>query len=215
MISVILVVFLVQLALSLISSVGAQTVNDLAWWIFTRLPTQQTKQAEQKVKLRNEVIRLNREMIGVSAQDNFAKWARLRREHDKAKEKYEQEAAASQSFRSSFDSIVSKLRWLGTQGVNFILNTWYAKQPMFWLPQGWVPHQAEWLLSFPRAPLGSISVNVWAIACGSVIAMISEGIVALWTLKSGEVKTGPNKGEKLKMSSAAGAAAESETKKEL
>lgn len=74
--------------------------------------------------------------------------------------------------------------------MNFILNTWYAKQPMFWLPQGWVPYQAEWVLSLPRAPLGSISVNVWAIACGSVIGMISEGIIALWTLSHGSVKTG-------------------------
>lgn len=105
-------------------------------------------------------------------------------------------ARDQQSFRASFDSIVSKLRWLGTQGVNFILNTWYAKQPMFWLPQGWVPYQAEWVLSLPRAPLGSISVNVWAIACGSVIGMISEGIIALWTLSHGSVKT---PGQKVKM----------------
>ena len=99
--------------------------------------------------------------------------------------------------------------------MNFILNTWYAKQPMFWLPQGWVPYQAEWLLSLPRAPLGSISVNVWAIACGSVIAMLSEGIVALWTLRSGTVKTGANKGEKVKMGMAAGSGEKVEVKKEL
>ena len=104
-----------------------------------------------------------------------------------------------QSFRSAFDSIVSKLRWLGTQGVNFFLNSWYAKQPMFWLPLGWIPYHAEWLLSFPRAPLGSISVNVWAIACGSVISMVSEGILALWTLQHGKVQEGANKGKKIKM----------------
>ncbi|KAK4496213.1 hypothetical protein PRZ48_012193 [Zasmidium cellare] len=196
---VILLVFVIQLLLSLISSIGAQAVNDLAWWMFTKLPNKQAAQSKETVELRNEVIRLQREMIGVSAQDNFAKWARLRREHDKAKEKYEKQARDQQSFRATFDSIVSKLRWLGTQGVNFVLNTWYAKQPMFWLPQGWVPYQAEWILSLPRAPLGSISVNVWAIACGSVIGMISEGIIALWTLSHGSVKTGPNKGEKLKM----------------
>jgi hypothetical protein len=95
-------------------------------------------------------------------------------------------AQASQSFRNTFDSVVSKLRWLGTQGVNFLLNGWYAKTPMFWLPQGWVPYQAEWVLSLPRAPLGSISVNVWGIACGSVIAMLGELVVAAWTLKDGK-----------------------------
>lgn len=70
---------------------------------------------------------------------------------------------------------------------------------MFWLPQGWVPYPAEWILSFPRAPLGSISVNVWAIACGSVIAMVSEFLVAAWTLRQGKVLEGSNKGEKVKM----------------
>ena len=46
-------------------------------------------------------------MSNVSAQDNFAKWARLRREHDKAKEKYEKEGKSChtvyyKSLRSTF-----------------------------------------------------------------------------------------------------------------
>lgn len=59
--------------------------------MFTKLPNKQAAQSKETVELRNEVIRLQREMIGVSAQDNFAKWARLRRDHDKAKEKYEKQ----------------------------------------------------------------------------------------------------------------------------
>jgi hypothetical protein len=49
---------------------------------------------------------------------------------------------------------------------------------MFWLPQGWAPYYAEWLLSFPRAPLGSISVQSWGIACLAVIQLLSDAIVA-------------------------------------
>ncbi|KAK4610290.1 hypothetical protein CLAFUW4_14134 [Fulvia fulva] len=212
MISVVAVVFLAQLALNVISAFGAQTVNDIAWCFFTKLPSSPAGDSQETKKLRDEVVRLNREMTATSAQDNFAKWARLRRGHDKAKEKYDKQAQSSRSLRSTFDSIVSKLRWVGTQGVNFLLTTYYAKQPMFWLPQGWVPYHAEWVLSLPRAPLGSISVNVWAIACGSVIAMLSQGIVALWALRSGEVKSGPNKGEKIQME---GMKMGSEGKKEL
>lgn len=163
-------------------------------------------------------------MTNTSAQDDFAKWARLRRQHDKAKEKYDNEgnsttpngttstavaiwklitlptsARAQESFRGNFNQITTALRFLGTQGVNFIVNTYYTKEPMFWLPQGWVPYQVEWILSFPRAPVGSISVNVWGIACGAVIGMAIEGIVALWTLRTGTVVEGPRKGEKIKM----------------
>jgi tail-anchored protein insertion receptor len=49
---------------------------------------------------------------------------------------------------------------------------------MFWLPQGWVPYYAEWLLSFPRAPLGSVSIQAWVLACGTVILLVSDAIVA-------------------------------------
>ncbi len=81
---------------------------------------------------------------------------------------------------------------------------------MFWLPQGWVPYQIEWVLSFPRAPLGSISINVWAIACASVIKMVVEGSMAVWTLRSGVVKDGPRKGEAIKMEAVPGVGAKKE-----
>lgn len=137
--------------------------------------------------------------MATSAQDDFAKWARLRRQHDKAKDKYEERSRSQQSFRYTFDRAVSALRWLSTQGLNFYINLSYAKQAMFWLPQGWVPYPAEWVLSFPRAPLGSISINIWAIACASVIGMVSEGLIALWTLRTGTVVEGPRKGGKVQM----------------
>lgn len=52
-------------------------------------------------------------------------------------------------------------------------------------------------MSFPRAPVGSISVNVWAIACAAVVAMASEALVGVWTLRTGVVQKGPRKGEKI------------------
>lgn len=91
--SVILVVFVVQLLLSLISTVGAQAINDLAWYLFTLLPTPQSRAAKENLKLRSEVVQLERELRATSAQDEFAKWAKIRRQHDKAKAKYEQEGS--------------------------------------------------------------------------------------------------------------------------
>lgn len=124
------------------------------------------------------------------------------------------QAQSLQSFRSNFDRIASTLRWLGTSGVRFLMQFWFSKQALFWIPQGWAPYYVEWLLSFPRAPLGSVSVNMWWIACASVIKMASEGLVALWTLKTGEVKVGEKKGEKVKMDFGAGMGQAGE-KKEL
>lgn len=113
-------------------------------------------------------------------------------------------AKAIQDFRSTFDKVVSALRWLGTQGLQFLCNAYYGKQPMFYLPRDWVPYPVEWILSFPRAPIGSISINVWAIACASIIAMVSEAVRASLTLKEGQVVEGNNKGQPLKMEAKSG-----------
>jgi hypothetical protein len=53
---------------------------------------------------------------------------------------------------------------------------------MFWVPAGWVPYYVEWILSFPRAPLGSVSINIWGIACASMINLVAEAIKAAYVL---------------------------------
>jgi len=53
---------------------------------------------------------------------------------------------------------------------------------MFWIPAGWVPYYVEWILSFPRAPLGSVSINIWGIACASMISLAAEAVAAAWVL---------------------------------
>jgi hypothetical protein len=45
---------------------------------------------------------------------------------------------------------------------------------MFWLPYGWFPYYAEWIISFPRAPLGSVSAPSWQLACSGVMTLLSE-----------------------------------------
>jgi hypothetical protein len=53
---------------------------------------------------------------------------------------------------------------------------------MFWIPANWVPYYAEWILSFPRAPLGSVSINIWGIACASMISLVAEAVTAVYVL---------------------------------
>lgn len=84
--------------------------------------------------------------------------------------------------QAAFNSTVKAVRWLGTQGLRFVLQFWFSKSPMFWLPANWVPYYVEWILSFPRAPLGSISIQVWTAACAAIIALASEACAAVWVL---------------------------------
>ncbi|KAG9616628.1 protein get1, partial [Aureobasidium melanogenum] len=141
--------------------------------------------------------RLKREMNAVSAQDEFARWAKLRRTHDKAVADYEKSSSSVQDTKAKFDKTANVLRWLGTNGMRYLLQFWFSRQALFWLPQGWVPGYVEWLLAFPRAPKGSISIQLWGIACTSVISMSSEAIVAMYVLatKRPDVQTGKQEQE--------------------
>lgn len=88
---------------------------------------------------------------------------------------------------------------------------------MFWLPKGWVPYYGEWLLSFPRAPLGSISIQAWGLACGAVILLVSDAIVALVALLSSVrmAQAQKGKGQPIKVASEDTPKEKTEVKKEL
>lgn len=214
--SLLVLVFVLQLAIHLVNTFGAATINSLLWTLYNRFisPTETTP--EQKA-LKAEFLRLRTELNATSSQDQFAKWAKLRRQHDKVLEQLEKGKSSNDSFKSTFDSSVNALRWIGTNGLRLFLQFWYSKQAMFWIPKGWVPYYAEWLLSFPRAPLGSISIQAWGLACGAVILLVSDAIVALVALLSnvGMAQAQKHRGQPMKVSSQDTPKEKAEVKKEL
>jgi tail-anchored protein insertion receptor len=86
------------------------------------------------------------------------------------------------STKTKVDSFASTARWISTNGLRYFIQFWYTKEAIFYIPAGWVPYWAEWLLSFPRAQLGSVSVQVWTVACATVVRLIGGVIVALYTV---------------------------------
>lgn len=50
---------------------------------------------QEQTRLRKEVVRLKREMNAISAQDDFARWAKIRRQHDKALEEHDKKGTFS------------------------------------------------------------------------------------------------------------------------
>ncbi|KAI0378296.1 CHD5-like protein-domain-containing protein [Hypomontagnella monticulosa] len=185
MISLLLLIFLVELGAHLVNTIGASTINDLLWTLYLALPTETSKQETEKKKLQKDFLTIRRDLNATSSQDQFAKWAKLRRQHDKLMEQLEQMKTSHDASKAKFDSYVNILRWLATTGLKFILPFWYAKQPMFWLPHGWFPYYAEWILSFPRAPLGSVSIASWQTACTGVVMLLSDTIAAFLGLALG------------------------------
>ncbi|GAT25476.1 CHD5 domain protein [Aspergillus luchuensis] len=118
-------------------------------------------------------------MNNTSSQDEFAKWAKLRRKHDKTMEEYEAINKQLSSQKTSFDWGVKIVRWFGTSGLKFFLQFWYSKTPVFHLPEGWLPYYVAWVLSFPRAPMGSVSIQIWSNVCATAITTMAEVVTAV------------------------------------
>lgn len=59
------------------------------WNLYNRLPTPTSKSAQEQRELKRQYLKLKTEMSATSSQDEFAKWAKLRRQHDKVLEQLE------------------------------------------------------------------------------------------------------------------------------
>ncbi|KAL2759387.1 hypothetical protein ACRALDRAFT_2077761, partial [Sodiomyces alcalophilus JCM 7366] len=172
--SLLVIIFLLEVAIRIVDTIGAATINNLLWIVLNHLPIETSKQASEHRKLQAEFLKVRKELNGTSSQDQFAKWAKLRRSHDKLLEQLEASKKSLDASRSKFDSYITAFRMLVTRVPQYALPFWYAKQPMFWLPYGWFPYYVEWILSFPRAPIGSVSIVSWQLACTGMIALISD-----------------------------------------
>ncbi len=63
--------------------------------------------------------------------------------------------------------------------MQMLLQFWHAKTPVFTYPRGWLPWPVEWILAFPRCPYGAVSINVWSMTCGTVVAMVGNELLGI------------------------------------
>nr|Q5B538.2 RecName: Full=Protein get1; AltName: Full=Guided entry of tail-anchored proteins 1 [Aspergillus nidulans FGSC A4] len=191
MISLIWTIFILHIAIFLVNTIGAATIDNLLWLLYLKLPTSLYQTAQEQTKLKREVVQLKRDMNNTSSQDEFAKWAKLRRRHDKALSEYEALNQKLSSQKGSFDWFVKIARWLSTTGLKIFIQFRYSKTPVFELPGGWLPYPVEWVLAFPRAPQGSVSVQVWNSVCATAVTVIAEIITGLALQVKGSAQAVP------------------------
>lgn len=219
MASLLVIIFVVEIAVVVVNSIGATAINDLLWRLYSSTPMGTSKLVREQRELQKSYLAVRRDLNATSSQDEFAKWAKLRRQHDKMLEQLEKMKTGIDASRGSFDKTVSSARWLCTSGLRWFLPFWYSREPMFWLPHGWFPYYAEWLISFPRAPLGSVSVASWQLACRGVIALVADtiGAVLKLVMDAGQEaqQAGGRQREEPMRASAAQSEGEKEGKKEL
>ncbi|KAK3397026.1 CHD5-like protein-domain-containing protein [Sordaria brevicollis] len=177
--SLLVIIFAVELVVQLVNTIGAATINNLLWRIALSLPIPLSAEFAEQRKKQKEYLAVRRDLNATSSQDEFAKWARLRRQHDKLLEDLEKRKKDLDGSKTKFDRTLTSVRVVATRGVQWFLPFWYSREPMFWLPYGWFPYYVEWFASFPRAPLGSVSIVVWQWACTGVLALAIETVMAV------------------------------------
>ncbi|KAK1750028.1 CHD5-like protein-domain-containing protein [Echria macrotheca] len=177
--SLLVLIFAVELAVQLINTIGAATINNLLWRSVIALPLPIASKFTEQRKKQKEYLAVRRELNATSSQDEFAKWAKLRRQHDKLLDELEKKKKDLDASRASFDRYLTAARLLLTRGAQWFLPFWYSREPMFWLPYGWFPSYVEWFASFPRAPTGSVSIVVWQWACFGMLKLIFETVLGV------------------------------------
>ncbi|CAL1706706.1 unnamed protein product [Somion occarium] len=159
-------IFVLVFVTELISWTGKSFLLELVYALYLRL-FYSAKVAEQR-KLKSEILTTKKELLQTSAQDHFAKWAKLRRSVDKGLSDLEKLNSELASTRTGFSLKFNSTIWISTTGLQFIVGWWYRKSAVFFLPPSWFG-PLTWWLSFPFAPAGSVSCGVWQMACRRVI----------------------------------------------
>jgi len=171
--SLLITIFLLVLVGQLVTWIGKAVLLDITYDAYLRI-TRSPLAARQRV-LKSEILTTKAELMKTSAQDQFAKWAKLRRSVDKGLADLEKLNSEIASAKSGFSMTFNSVLWFLTTGLQFAVGWWYRKQPVFFLPQGWFG-PLGWWLSLPFAPAGSVSVGVWQMACRRVI-VVGEKVV--------------------------------------
>jgi hypothetical protein len=127
--------------------------------VFLGTLSQRKSLAASKQRLFEQQVLLS----GTSAQDDFAKWAKLKRSIDSGHKAY----AKSQESLKKAESWLSWSLW----GLNWILTiglmTWYIWTPILYVPPGLLGPFQSWL-AWPLSPEHSIGI-VYVLSSGASV----------------------------------------------
>ncbi|KAF9419189.1 GET complex subunit get1 [Podila epigama] len=166
-------VLLVVLLTELIGLIGKTQTTTWAYDLYLKI-VHKDRVAKQR-QLKKEVLTLKNELSRTSSQDEFAKWAKLRRKMDSKIADLEKLTSDLHVSKAAFEIKFKGLLWFITSGIQFIMVAWYRCVPVFYLPGGWFG-PAEFILSLPFAERGSVSIAIWFFVCRKFITVTASNI---------------------------------------
>ncbi|ORX52348.1 hypothetical protein DM01DRAFT_1408238 [Hesseltinella vesiculosa] len=159
-------IFLLVLLTESILLLGYSYVSSTAYDVYLNM-TKDPRAAKQH-KLKRDLLKLKTELASTSSQDEFAKWAKMRRKLDKGMADLEKLNSDIAFAKTGFELKMKSVLWFLVHGSQVAMVIWFRKTPVFYLPTGWFG-PAERFLCLPFSPRGSVSVAVWFAACRRMI----------------------------------------------
>eukprot|EP00834_Sanchytrium_tribonematis_P002228 NODE_64_length_26047_cov_1.706837.p13 type:complete len:175 gc:universal NODE_64_length_26047_cov_1.706837:22175-22699(+) len=127
--------------------------------------------------LKKEIYELEVELKKTSAMDEFAKWAKIRRQLDTATKK-QQDMMSDESMKKLKVQIkVTSGLWILTNVMHACCSLYYRYEPMFYLPKILGPLN-DWV-HLPFAPLGSVSVVIWYFTVQRTANLLFDTIIPI------------------------------------
>ncbi|EJD52462.1 hypothetical protein AURDEDRAFT_158192 [Auricularia subglabra TFB-10046 SS5] len=182
-----LAIFVMVLITQIVSWIGKSVLSDAACVVYLNVVHRPTMARQRQLKA--DILHTKAELLQTSAQEEFAKWAKLRRKVDKGLSDLEALNKGLVSTKASFGASFQTVLWVLTSGVQFVIGWWYGREAVFFVPAG-VLGPLTWWLSIPFAPRGSVSCMVWQFACQRVIKK-SESIVRDFVELRTQTQAGP------------------------
>lgn len=127
-----------------------------------------------------ELRKIYQERLGISAQDQYAKWTKLNRKHDKLKAEIDMQEKVMVARQQA---LVSKMKWLVTAFT--FAPIWYfrilhRKEPLVYFPKGLLPWVLSYWLSFPSIETGAIGIAGWVFILNKVIGAVEFIVTTLY-----------------------------------
>ncbi|KAI0066062.1 hypothetical protein BV25DRAFT_1820912 [Artomyces pyxidatus] len=164
--SLLLTIFALVFVTEAITWIGKSVLLSFAWAAYQRIFNAGAVARQRQLK--TDILAKKNELLQTSAQDQFAKWARLRRTVDKGLADLEKLNTELNTSKSSFSLKFNTTVWVLTTGLQFVVGWWYRKAAVFYLPPTWLG-PLTWWLALPFAPAGAVSCGVWQMACRRVV----------------------------------------------
>lgn len=114
-----------------------------------------------------------RELQSISAQDEFSKWAKVRRRVDKQVNELEALNTSLTSHRGSFNTVIKVLIFALTTGLQWSFSARYSRDAIVYLPKDWFG-PLTWFLGLPFAPAGALSCGIYVMLIKRVVGVLTR-----------------------------------------